>query len=171
MAKIGIHATPRKNLVKIRREGLKKIPFWKSCVPARSPKKFRLKYHAFVHVLSGKTRAERMQSVYDALRTANIHVTGSSKSRFELGKISVLFVDLGRASVSKTKILRGPLSHKVPADLEEMHVETGRNALKKVILGKRAISEIENAAKGMNDSDANEYIAERVCEIIEAKMK
>jgi hypothetical protein len=116
--KTGIHATPKKNVDKILSRGLRKIPFWQSRVPIRKPFEFRFAYLPFSNVVSGKTKAERTDAIFDALKAANIHLTGSSRNKFQIRRIGLILVDLGKARIhkSETRIMKG--SKGIPKKVE-----------------------------------------------------
>lgn len=175
---IGIHGTPKTRIKSIQKNGLTKVPFYKSRKPVRSPLKFKLHYTPNINVISGKTKAQVVDAVYASLNSANIHVTGSARKRLRLDRIRLFFVDIEKMDIEKTgkrqAVLRQGISKKNAPKGEELEYVKGTvpsQGLKLISLTVNEITAIENKTKDMGWFDANRAISEFVAEKIMRELK
>lgn len=179
MAKsIGIHATTKRHETRIKAQGMKPQPFWHTRRWVRSPKKFRLKYPAFVNVVSGKDRAQVLKSVYDSLRSANINLTGSSRQKFRIKDLRLFLIDLEKSRISKERqrpyiiyTAKSKKSKETDGFIEEVETECGPHAVRQFSLSKEEITKLSKATKKIEPEKANQYIAEFITEKIMKELK
>ena len=143
--------------------------------------KFKLKYPAYAHILSGKTHEQIVHSIFDSLRSANIHITRSSRRRFNLRKISIFLVDLEKAKIEKQSLIQMPLQNtkgliakpnlKQREIIEEAILETGKDAINLVGLSATEIENLENSTKDLDWFEANMKTAEYLAKKLEGRIK
>ncbi|GEM_PF-2642098 len=163
MAKqIGIHATPKRHFARIQREGLKPQWFWMGRRWIKSPRKFKLKYHAKVNVISGKTETQLVESVYDSLNCANANIVGSAIQKFRIRDLRLFVVEAGKSVVSKRKrkyfLVRTShdKSKRIKGqELEELELEAPPSAVKPLALSKEELDALSRKARGMSAFEAN----------------
>ena len=160
------HSTTTKRAPGILKEGLKKQPFWKSMEPIRRPLGFKLRYSPFANVISGKTRTEIAESIYDSLKATTIHLSKTSRTKFNLRKMSFFLTNIQKSQIenkrekvflvrtkrSKINAIRG-------GKIEELTLQSPPSALTEFVLTEKEIEELEKKTQNLNWLSSNKLIA------------
>lgn len=169
MPNIAIHSTPKKKSDSVERQGLKKQPFWKSAQSWRQPTRFRFSYNAKVSKVSGKTKKQIFEAVYNSIRAANIHLTKSSRKKFKIAEIAFFLVDLDKSRIIGEKekqfyIKTGLRKRgaKFGGKLEDYELAAPSEALTRMSLSNEEIISLERETANLHWSKANNIIAEAV---------
>ena len=114
MSKWVLHATTKRKLGRISKEGIQPRPFWESKDFIRAPhklilrqirkKRFRVPIKSCI--IDPNNREVVVSSVYNALRAATTHATGffgSARTEFRLPKLVVLISPLENAEISNQR--------------------------------------------------------------------
>ncbi len=95
--------------------------------------------------------------MYESLKAANIHITGSSRGFFKIRKIGVVLVDLDKSQIIerresplRIKTGRSERNALVGENLEVPKLTSPPEALQPVELTEVEIGQIEEATKGMH---------------------
>jgi len=157
----GIHATPNKYAANLEKKGLKsQWVFGRSFrrfIRSPKPSKFRWKYFPNVHEITDASPKDLDIHVRNSLKMATRHVTGSSRSRIDVGGLSLYLVDLEKANIMGHSSVKSSME-------KELLVESGPDALRRVEFTESEIKEMEKAAGGLEDDEANERISRIVSE-------
>ncbi|MFA5931179.1 MAG: hypothetical protein WC821_02625 [archaeon] len=160
------HATTKKRAPGILQKGLREQPFWKNMEPIRRPLGFKLKYSPYANVISGKTRVEIADAVYDSLRNATIHLSKTSRKKFDLRKMSFFFADIKKSKIENTKeriflstTMQSEAGTKFKGKLEELQLTSPPSALTEFVLTQKEIEELEKKTQNLDWLEANKLIA------------
>jgi len=165
----GFHATPTKKAAKVREEGLRRQPFWRSLDPIRFPLRFKFSYVPKANVVSGKPATKIMEAVYDSLKAANKHLTLNSQTRFNPAKLSFFLVDLQNAKIlsQREKVFFVRMKRRKKSavrgnQIDEVALESPPQSLKEITFAPEELQRLEQKMAALPWFESNMLLAEEI---------